>query len=1109
VEALNDGLGEGLALGPYDLLSLVGIGGMGRVWSARHRPSGSRVAIKVLTSMAASHQGILRAFRSEIRACAGLNHPSIVRILDRGEVPRSLDLATAGQIPAGTPFFAMEYVAGGSLGPWCGQLRWPEIQAVLLGLLDALAHAHSRGLIHRDIKPENVLLTPDRTEVKLTDFGLVHGVERASRGTRDRGLVGTPRYMAPEQCVGRWRDYGPWTDFYALGGLAYALAAGHAPFAHITAQYELILAHRESPPPRLEPRVPVPDGLQDWLHVMLAKDPKDRFQRASEAAAALHRLGDAPTLLSYPDDDEDHVLTDPRLDGTASILLSHPSLRLSPVLGTVTQKTGSVNAAVETGRTEIPVPGVPIRWSPGDGALGDLPDDAAGTGLGLFWLRSLAFVGREAERDALWASLRRVQETNRSEVFLLSGPAGVGKSRLAQWLCERGHEIGGVDFVKATHGPGAADAANLGTMLARHFRTRGLRWNEVRVRMGELLQPLGVTDREDWDAVAELVHPTTDTNEAQETLGIRLESKREMLVLLRRTLVRLARRRPLVVWLDDAHHGLEPLLFARLFAEDEPPEAAPILVVATVNPDAAGPAMAEQLGQRRRAPGVQELALGPLPPPEHHLLVRQLLPLDDDLAAQVEERTAGNPLFAVQLVGGWVDQGRLEPSERGFRLGQAEDSALPEDLMAVWADRVRAFLAGPHRSVHDAPALELAAALGPGLRDLEFWGVCDVAGLAPKLELLDDLLDDGLARGQREGSTDTFDFAHAMLRDILLKQAEDGDRLQAHHLACARFLGFEGGPGRTERMARHLLAAGRPQEALGPLFSGTWELMRAGELRRAGAALGELKTTLDRLGIEPDDERRGQALLLEVRLLAQDGDLGRFDEVSTHGLELALALGWDDTTVYLTYEVARRQRQRGRLEEAAEGLDAALAWATDRKQHDLMAQCLAEQAELALERGEVVHARGLLQRCLGVYDQQGEGLLAGQALLRLAEIASRLGEPREAEEYLDLAADLFGRWGSRVGVADVAAGRARAERARGRMDRALEHQRDAIARYRSLAAPALGAALVDLAELHLHVGDRAAAIGDLETAIAVLGPDSGEVYERAHQLRHVARRSKD
>jgi eukaryotic-like serine/threonine-protein kinase len=1107
----NKELGEGLSMGPYDLQAPVGSGGMGSVWSARHRPSSSRVAIKFLTSVAAGNKRLIRAFRSEIRACAGLNHPSIVRILDRGEVPAGIEAASDGQIRAGTPFFVMEYVAGGSLGPWCGQLSWPEIRSVLLGLLDALAHAHSRGLIHRDIKPENVLLTPDRTEVKLTDFGLVHAVERASPGSRDRGLAGTPRYMAPEQCMGRWRDYGPWTDFYALGGLAYALASGHAPFSRITAQYELVMAHREAPPPPLKTRVAVPEGFEPWLHRMLAKDPRDRFQRASEAAAALHRLGDAPVLhtLSMVDRDEDTVLTDPSVVGGLSIMLSTPSVRLAAILD---ESTLDFNATHDTQDNQEALPtddhmaNVPQLWNPGVPMMNVPMDSAVGTGLGLYWLRSMAFVGREQERDELWAALRRVQDLQRPEVYLLSGSSGAGKSRLAQWLCERAHEIAGADFLKASHSPGASSNSALGAMLARHFRTLGLRWNEVRVRMGNLLRPLGVMDAEEWDAVAELVHPASDTNEAQETLGVRFDSKREMLVLIRRTLERLASRRPLVVWLDDVQHSLESLEFASLFAAAGAGDGqgSPILVVVTVDRDGIGSAPAGQLGQLQDAEGVNELTLGPLPPQQHSMLVRQLLPMDQGLAVRVEERTAGNPMFAVQLVGSWVDQGLLVLGDRGFRLKDPSAESLPDDLMSVWAGRIQSFLAGRYRSVHDGPALELAAVLGPGLQDAEFWGVCDLAGLTPKLELLDDLLDEGLARSGREEQSGGFDFVDAMLRECLLARARAGRRLRGHHLACARFLGFEGGPGRTDRMARHLLEAGRPQEALGPLFSGTWELLRAGELRRAEVLLGDLLRALDALELLPSDPRRGQALLLEVRLAKGAGDIPRFDDAATRAITLSALHQWDDITVYLTYEMACRQRQLGRLDEAAEGLAATLTWATERKQQDLMAQCLAEQAEVALERGDPARARGLLQRCLGVYDKQGEGLLAGQALLRLSELASRLGEPREAEEYLDLAGNLFSRWGSRVGVADVARGRARAERERGRLDRALEHQRNAVIRYRSLEAPALAAALVELGEISLECGHADEATRALSAAVAILDEGSPELRDRAQQLLHVS-----
>jgi len=203
----------GIPFGNYQLGRPVGTGGMGEVWAARHQPTGVGVAIKVLTGLAATNRVFLSAFRNEIRACAGLEHPSVVRVFDRGEVPEETDAATRGRLTVGSPFLVMEFVGGGSLQPLCGRLSWWETRQILLRVLDALAHAHARGLIHRDIKPENVLLTADRTEVKLTDFGLAQAMKRAAPGDKEKGLVGTPRYMAPEQVRGEWRDYGPWTDF--------------------------------------------------------------------------------------------------------------------------------------------------------------------------------------------------------------------------------------------------------------------------------------------------------------------------------------------------------------------------------------------------------------------------------------------------------------------------------------------------------------------------------------------------------------------------------------------------------------------------------------------------------------------------------------------------------------------------------------------------------------------------------------------------------------------------------------------------------------------------------------------------------------------------------
>ncbi|MCO4772502.1 MAG: serine/threonine protein kinase, partial [Deltaproteobacteria bacterium] len=159
-----------IALGPFVLESILGRGGMAVVWRARHQEQGDPVAVKVLTSDGARNPLFFKTFRSEARGAAGLDHPGIVSVYDHGLVDDAADEASAGTLLSGSPYLVMEIAGPGTLTRHKGRLAWPELQGVLLGLLDALAHAHARGVVHRDIKPANVLVGDDGT-VKLTDFG--------------------------------------------------------------------------------------------------------------------------------------------------------------------------------------------------------------------------------------------------------------------------------------------------------------------------------------------------------------------------------------------------------------------------------------------------------------------------------------------------------------------------------------------------------------------------------------------------------------------------------------------------------------------------------------------------------------------------------------------------------------------------------------------------------------------------------------------------------------------------------------------------------------------------------------------------------------------------
>ena len=225
----------------YELLGELGRGGMGVVYKARQAALGRTVAIKMLLGGAAAGDEAFRRFRAEAEAVARLSHPNIVEIHEVG-------------VHAGTPFFSMEFVAGGSLADRMRDRPFTPRQAAALlrTLAGAVQAAHRRNIVHRDLKPANVLLTAEGVP-KLTDFGLAKRIDEArDQGrTRTGAVLGTPHYMSPEQAAGKVHEVGPPADVYALGGILYALLTGRPPFRGATALDTLRRVVGEEPvPPR-------------------------------------------------------------------------------------------------------------------------------------------------------------------------------------------------------------------------------------------------------------------------------------------------------------------------------------------------------------------------------------------------------------------------------------------------------------------------------------------------------------------------------------------------------------------------------------------------------------------------------------------------------------------------------------------------------------------------------------------------------------------------------------------------------------------------------------------------------------------------------------------
>lgn len=268
------------------LTGKLGQGGHAAVWSALWPGHPEPVAVK--TALEAGSSMGLRALQEEVGAVCSLRHAAILPILDSGVTTLATEVASGGRIARDVPWLLMPLARGGTLERFCGRLPWMEVRGVLASVLLALSYAHGRGVLHLDLKPQNILLSGTEPALRpmLADFGLAHWMGRAGA---DR-VAGTPHYMAPEQSRGDHRAWGPHTDLYAMGCVAWTLVTGAEPFGGLSAAGAL-RAQVTQPIPAFAPATEVPAGLETWLRWLLEKAPRDRPISAAEARAALLELG--------------------------------------------------------------------------------------------------------------------------------------------------------------------------------------------------------------------------------------------------------------------------------------------------------------------------------------------------------------------------------------------------------------------------------------------------------------------------------------------------------------------------------------------------------------------------------------------------------------------------------------------------------------------------------------------------------------------------------------------------------------------------------------------------------------------------------------------------
>ncbi len=1017
---------------------------MATVLLAEHERDQTRVALKIMRSEIVSDPSFIEAFGHEVRAAASLDHERITAVFDHGVITK--EEAGSDTPLAGMPWLAMELVEGGTLADLAGRLAWPQLQTITMDVLDALAHAHARGMVHRDIKPGNVLIDARTGRVKLTDFGLVHSVD-TDEGL-DAGLgemiSGTPAYMAPEQIRCAWRDYGPSTDLYAVGAMVWTLATGHPP--HLGSVHDILDQHLAGELPEFDPVFATPLALLDWIEVMMDVAPHRRFQRAADAAWALSRIGKAGTAMTEPrpqrgssPDDQTYnfsgnlSLQTLMLDGDSTMALPDKTMAVSDDTMAFSMNHPSLEEPEPTDLEAVhPTPPLPSDW----GRVRRERPLLHGAGLALFGLRASGIFGRYEERDLLWSALNHVKATGQTQLVLIDGASGSGKSTLAKWLCTRADEVGGARSLSVHDTKDGAESEGLSAMLKRALRLGGTGRSDAVERVRRLLTQASHRPIDDAVGLAHIAEPSAEVPEGS-GLDVHFNSLHEKHALVLRYLGTLAKQRPLILWMDEFQYSSESqaLIDALLNSTVD----VPILVVGTVQAETivSGSPLAETLAELNHHPRVQSISLNPLDRDGQIALVRDLLGLELSLATKLAAKAGGNPQFAVQLVSDWVAQGMLVAGPDGYVLANNAEVRIPADMLAVWLQRLDAV--GNNHPPEAMHAIEMAALLGDTVNREEWNEALNNAGLPVPTGMLSELL--RLRLIEREHQFADWSFVHGMFRAAVLHHAEQHQRTIAWSSVCADVV-------RTNiaRKARLLVAANRNVDALHPLWEGVQDVLESGDWGRA-KELGDLRTSiLAGVAVDPDGPHALDTALTEL-YLRRGNEAPKQQMADIPDLiEWARKLERIETVVKLTEKLGSLLVSLGQRDDGRAYILSSLDMAREHRLKHL-SRILSRLCFICIRSGELKQAGDYAREAGLSSESRGDMLGVANAYNMMARVQWQAQDLDNASFYLNEAAIRFERLGSMYGLAQVWNTRGELARARGDLNAAEVAYREAAARY--------------------------------------------------------------